>query len=75
MRTRFKDILHVAKYPNFDIVIRGPEARADLYLKNKDRYSRVRSRSYPQLQSYQDEKDGRMYYPGENVSAWRNPEI
>ncbi|MCC6881086.1 MAG: tetratricopeptide repeat protein [Verrucomicrobiales bacterium] len=62
--TRFKDILHVAKYPNFDIVIRGPEARADLYLKNKDGYLQSPvTFGYHSYNPYKDEKDGRMYYP------------
>jgi hypothetical protein len=37
-RDRFKDVLKVVEYPNFDIVIRGPEAKFYLFLKTKEGY-------------------------------------
>jgi len=37
-KTRFKDELKVVEYPNFDIVLAGPEARAYIYLKTPEGY-------------------------------------
>jgi len=37
-KTRFKDELKVVEYPNFDIVLVGPEARAYIYMKTPEGY-------------------------------------
>ena len=37
-KVRFKDELKVVEYPNFDIVLVGPEARAFIYMKTPEGY-------------------------------------
>lgn len=62
-RKRFDQELKVVEYPNFDIVVNGPEARALIYLKTKDGF--VQSPiifGYWSHKPYQ-EPDGRWYYP------------
>lgn len=64
-KVRFKDELKVVEYPNFDIVIWGPEARAALYLKN-DAGDYIQSPivfGYRSVNPYKDETDGKWYYP------------
>ncbi|MCB1127327.1 MAG: hypothetical protein KDM81_12585, partial [Verrucomicrobiae bacterium] len=59
-----KEILKVVNYPNFDLVIRGPAARAEIFLKDGDKY--IQSPvifGFHSHKPYLNEKDGRTYYP------------
>ncbi|MCB1237698.1 MAG: hypothetical protein KDM91_21715, partial [Verrucomicrobiae bacterium] len=63
-QTRFKDELKVVEYPNFDIVVRGPECRAYIYMKSKEGF--IQSPiifGYHSYNPYLDESDGKWYYP------------
>ncbi len=63
LKTRFKDILKVVEYPNFDVVIRGPEARAYIYMKTKEGYiQNPIVFGYHSRKPYVSEKDGKTYY-------------
>ncbi|MCB1064389.1 MAG: tetratricopeptide repeat protein [Verrucomicrobiae bacterium] len=63
LKTRFKDILKVVEYPNFDVVIRGPEARAYIYMKTKEGYiQNPVVFGYHSRKPYVSEKDGKTYY-------------
>lgn len=63
LKTRFKDILKVVEYPNFDVVIRGPEARAFIYMKTKEGYiQNPVVFGYHSRKPYVSEKDGKTYY-------------
>ncbi len=58
------EILKVVNYPNFDLVIRGPAARAEIFLKKDDKY--IQSPiifGFHSHKPYFNEKDGRTYYP------------
>lgn len=59
-----KEILKVVNYPNFDLVIRGPAARAEIFLKKDDKY--IQSPvifGFHSHKPYFNEKDGRTYHP------------
>ncbi len=59
-----KEILKVVEYPNFDLVIRGPAARAEIFLKKDGKY--IQSPvifGFHSHKPYLNEKDGRTYYP------------
>jgi tetratricopeptide (TPR) repeat protein len=61
---RFKDVVKIAEYPNFDIVINGPEARALIYMKGKDGF--VQSPivfGYYSHKPFFEESSGKTYYP------------
>jgi hypothetical protein len=64
-RERFKDELKVVEYPNFDIVIWGPEARAALFLKDEkgDFIQSPIVFGYRSVNPYKDETDGKWYSP------------
>lgn len=59
-----KEILKVVEYPNFDLVIRGPAARAEIFLKKDGKY--IQSPvifGFHSHKPYLNERDGRTYYP------------
>ncbi|MCB1079385.1 MAG: hypothetical protein KDM64_16320, partial [Verrucomicrobiae bacterium] len=63
-RERFKQELKVVEYPNFDIVVNGPEARALIYLKTKEGF--VQSPivfGYYSHKPLFEESSGKTYYP------------
>lgn len=63
-RDRFKDVLKVVEYPNFDIVIRGPEARFYLFLKTKEGYIHEPiSFGYHSHNPYYDSENDEWHYP------------
>ena len=59
----YKDVLKVVEYPNFDLVIRGPAARAYIYLKTDDGYiQNPIVFGFHSRKPYVSEKDGKTYY-------------